>query len=69
MNGFISAKEAAALWDISERQVQKLCTEGRIEGVKRFANSWAIPQDTKKPTRTARSKPGPKPKPKGREDS
>ena len=62
MDGYMSVKEAAERWDISERQVQKLCSEGRIDGVTRFSNSWVIPIDLPKPTRTAKSKPGPKPK-------
>ena len=62
MNGIISVREAAARWGISERQVQKLCVEGRIAGVARFSNSWAIPEDTVKPTRTGKLKPGPKKK-------
>ena len=60
MNGFISVKEAAVRWDISERQVQKLCVAGRITGVTLFADRWAIPEETQKPTRTARAKQGPK---------
>ena len=62
MNGYISVREAAERWDISKRQVQKLCLEGRIAGVARFSNAWVIPEDTTKPTRTAKTKPGPKPK-------
>jgi len=62
MKGYISVREAAAQWDISERQVQKLCGIGRIPGVIRFVGRWAIPEDTQKPTRTAKIKPGPKKK-------
>ena len=62
MNGYISVKKAAALWDITERQVQRICESGRIPGVLRFGNSWAIPNGTAKPTRTAKSKPGRKKK-------
>jgi len=62
MNGYISVRNAAAQWDITERQVQKLCAEGRIKGVTRFSNTWAIPDDTPKPTRTGKLKPGRKPK-------
>jgi len=62
MNGYMSVREAATLWDITERQVQKLCAEGRIDGVSRFSNTWAIPEDAPKPTRTVPVKPGPKPK-------
>lgn len=45
----ISVKEAAGKWQISERRIQKLCENGRIEGVKRFGHSWMIPTDAKKP--------------------
>jgi excisionase family DNA binding protein len=62
MNGYLSVKEAAERWNITERQVQRLCAEGRIPGVIQFAGSWAIPEDTVKPTRTGKLKPGPKPK-------
>ena len=62
MNRYISVREAAARWDITVRQVQKLCAEGRIEGVILFTNSWAIPKGTVKPTRTGKHKPGPKKK-------
>ena len=62
MNGYITVKEAAERWDISARQVQILCVKGRIKGVDRFANAWAIPEDAVKPTRTVPIKPGRKPK-------
>ena len=62
MNSYISVREAAERWDITERQVQKLCSEGRIDGVSRFSNAWAIPEDAPKPTRTGKLKPGRKPK-------
>lgn len=45
----ISVKEAAEKWQISERRIQKLCENGRIEGVKRFGRSWVIPAEAKKP--------------------
>ena len=68
MNGYISAKDASVRWDITERQVQKLCAEGRIKSVTRFANSWAIPEDAPKPTRMSKIKTGPKPKPRKLEE-
>ena len=30
---YISVKEAAEKWGISERRIQRLCSEDRIEGV------------------------------------
>jgi len=46
---YISPKEASLKWSVSVRRIQKLCEEGRIEGVVRFSIVWAIPQDAKKP--------------------
>ncbi len=33
---FISVQEAAKNWGISERRIQKVCEENRIEGVIKF---------------------------------
>ena len=46
---YISVKEAAIKWEISERRIQKLCEDGRIDGVERFGRSWMIPKNSKKP--------------------
>lgn len=46
---YISTKEAAEKWNISERRIQKLCEEGRIPGVFRFSRVWAIPKNAEKP--------------------
>lgn len=46
---YISVKEAASKWKISERRIQKLCEENRIEGVQRFGRSWMIPKTAEKP--------------------
>ena len=47
---YITAKEAAAKWGISERRVQVLCEQSRIDGVQRLGKAWAIPRDAEKPT-------------------
>ena len=46
---YITAKEAAEKWEISERRVQLLCEQGRIEGIQRLGKAWAIPRDSRKP--------------------
>ena len=46
---YITAKEAASRWNISERRVQILCEQGRIDGVFRLGNAWAIPANALKP--------------------
>ena len=62
MEGYISVREAAARWDVTPRQVQRMCVTGMIPGVIQFIGAWAIPTDAVKPTRTRKSKPGPKKK-------
>ena len=46
---YISVKEAAEQWQVSQRWVQKLCKENRIDGVLRFGHSYMIPKDWKRP--------------------
>lgn len=46
---YISAKETATKWDISQRRVATLCSEGRIVGAMFVGNSWIIPYDAAKP--------------------
>ncbi len=46
---FVTASQIAPIWNISQRRVQKLCAEGRIPGVFKIGETWAIPKDAKKP--------------------
>ena len=46
---YISVKEAALKWEISERRIQKLCEENRIGGTQKFGRSWMIPKTANKP--------------------
>jgi len=54
--GFITANQAAAKWSISQRRVQILCSEGRVPGVFKLGENWAIPDDTAKPTDNRKKK-------------
>ncbi len=49
MLSFISAKEAAEKWNISQRRVSVLCSENRIDGAMMVGNMWIIPSTAKKP--------------------
>lgn len=49
MLSYISAKEAAKKWNISQRRVSILCNENRIEGTMRVGNMWLIPSTAAKP--------------------
>lgn len=46
---YISVKEAARKWNLSERRIQVLCGEDRIDGVLRFGKAYMIPKDAEKP--------------------
>ena len=49
MLSFISAKEAAEKWEISQRRVAILCSEKRIDGAMMVGNMWIIPSSAEKP--------------------
>ncbi len=49
MSAYISVKAAAQKWGLSDRRVQVLCSENRIDGAFRLGNAWAIPAAAKNP--------------------
>ena len=46
---YMSVKQAAEKWGISDRRVRILCSEGKIPGVIREGRRWKIPENAKKP--------------------
>lgn len=46
---FMSAREAADKWGISQRRVAVLCSENRIDSATMVGNMWIIPTTAKKP--------------------
>lgn len=46
---YMSAREAAEKWDISQRRVSILCSEGRIPDAAMLGNMWIIPRNAEKP--------------------
>lgn len=46
---YITTKEAAKNWKITDRMVVYHCFAGRIEGAKKMGNTWLLPADAKKP--------------------
>lgn len=46
---FMTVKQAAEKWGISDRRVRTLCAEDRIPGSYRSGRSWVIPADAVKP--------------------
>lgn len=47
---FISVKEAANKWGISDRRVRELCAAGKIPGAYQQGRVWKIPANAGKPT-------------------
>jgi len=46
---WITPKQAAEKWGISNRRVQALCANGQIEGVAKLGLVWLIPINAPKP--------------------
>ena len=46
---YMTTKEAAKKWNVSERRIRALLNEGRIEGSKKL-DTWLIPSDALKPS-------------------
>ncbi len=49
MHKMIGTKEVATIWGISDRQVSKLCCEGKVKGAIKKGRNWLIPIDAVKP--------------------
>ncbi len=46
---YITTKEAAIKWNITDRRVRILCSEGKIAGARQVGRTWLIPSDANKP--------------------
>ena len=46
---YLTVKQTAAKWDVSDRWVHKLLKDGRVEGATRFGSAWMIPVNVGKP--------------------
>lgn len=46
---FMTVKQASEKWDISDRRIRVLCSEGRIPGAYQEGRGWKIPADARKP--------------------
>ena len=47
---FMTVKQAAEKWGLSDRRVRILCAEGKIPGAFQEGRGWKIPKDAVKPT-------------------
>ena len=48
-NEMMTVKQAAELWDVSERRVTTYCKSGRIAGAYKEGRSWRIPSNANQP--------------------
>lgn len=46
---YLSTKQIAERWDISDRRIRILCIQGKIEGAIKKGRSWRIPENAQKP--------------------
>lgn len=46
---YLTAAEIAKRWNVSQRRIQILCATGRIPGVFKLGDIWAIPENAIKP--------------------
>ncbi|MBQ9468681.1 MAG: Fic family protein [Clostridia bacterium] len=46
---YMTAKEASALWGVSDRRIRVLCSEGKIPGAYQEGRGWKIPRSAEKP--------------------
>lgn len=56
MEGYLSIRETAEKWGVSERRINQYCSEGRIPGAEQFGGAWAIPADAENPVIRANRK-------------
>ena len=51
---YLSVKEIANIWNVSERSVRDYCNKGRVEGAILEGKTWHIPANATKPIRQIR---------------
>lgn len=52
MENYMTVKEVAAKWKITERQVQILCKANRVQGALQVSRIWLIPSNAEKTNKT-----------------
>ena len=46
---YMTTKDFAAKWGITDRRILQYCNDGRIQGAVKMGNTWLIPKDAEKP--------------------
>ena len=55
--GYLSIRQTSEKWNLSDRCINDLCSDGRIPGAMKIGSYWAIPEDAERP-KDARVKSG-----------
>ena len=58
---YLTIRQVAEQWNLSQRRVQILCTQGKIEGAVRLGRDWMIPENARRPA-DGRTKAGRQPR-------
>ena len=53
---YVSVKEKAEEWSLTERQIQYYCKQSKIEGAIKQSGVWLVPTDAKNPTKDKNKK-------------
>ena len=53
---YLSVKEIAKKWNISQRSVRNYCAHGRVQGAFLTGKTWNIPENAEKPERSNKKK-------------
>ena len=56
METYLSVREAAEKWGVSQRRIHQYCAEGRIPGAQKLGKSWAVPAGAEKPADPRRAR-------------
>lgn len=51
MEKYLTVRETAEAWGVSERSVRGYCESGRVDGARREGKAWMIPEGAKPPRR------------------
>ncbi|MBR5219004.1 MAG: Fic family protein [Clostridia bacterium] len=55
---YVSVKEMAEKWGLTDRSVRKYCADGKIPGAFLTGKTWNVPADSQKPERSKRKSSG-----------
>jgi hypothetical protein len=49
MNDYVKISQASEKWNLGERVINTLCSEGHIDGAIKFGKAWELPTTAERP--------------------